>query len=56
MKFNQTLYESLRNTALKYPDRYALLFMNRYMDYKNLLERVDDLAAGFLEIGIKKKK
>ncbi|OQX93890.1 MAG: hypothetical protein B6I17_01470 [Tenericutes bacterium 4572_104] len=56
MKFNQTLYESLRNTALKYPNRYALLFMNRYMDYKNLLERVDDLAAGFLEIGIKKKE
>ncbi len=56
MKYNQTLYSSLQDTALKYPNRPALLFMNRYIDYQVLLKKIDDLAAGFTNIGIKKNE
>lgn len=54
MNYNQTLYQTLFNTATSYPDRNAMLFMGKYIDYKTLLQKVDDLASGFHELGIEK--
>jgi len=54
MNYNQTLYQTLFNTATSFPDRNAMLFMGKYIDYKTLLQKVDDLASGFHEQGIEK--
>jgi long-chain acyl-CoA synthetase len=54
MKFNQTLYQSLKDTAIKYPKRNALLFMGKYIDYETLKMKVDMLAGGFIGLDIKK--
>lgn len=54
MKFNQTLYQSLKDTSINYPDRDALLFMDKYIDYESLVSKVDSLAKGFFDLGIKK--
>jgi len=54
MKTNITLYESLHNTYENYPDRNALLFMKKYIDYKTLIAKADSLAKGFMDLGIKK--
>jgi long-chain acyl-CoA synthetase len=53
MKFNQTLYQSLKDTAEKYPERNALLFMGKYIDYETMILQVDKLAAGFADLNIK---
>lgn len=54
MEYNQTLYKSLQNTAKNFPDRNALLFMKKYVDYKTFLTKVDNLAGGFIDLNIKK--
>ncbi|XMB72602.1 class I adenylate-forming enzyme family protein [Mycoplasmatota bacterium WC30] len=53
MEDNQTLYQAMQETAKKHPNNNALLFMNKYIDYKTLKTRVDSLAAGFVELNIK---
>ncbi len=54
MKYNQTLYQSLKDTSVKFPERHALLFMNKYFNYDEVICRVDNLANGFNELGITK--
>lgn len=54
MKTDITLYESLHNTYKKYPDRNALLFMKKYIDYKTFISKVDSLANGFIDLNINK--
>jgi long-chain acyl-CoA synthetase len=55
MNFEQSLYESLRDTANKSPENNALLFMGKYMKYNELLDRVDKIAGGFLDMGLNEK-
>jgi long-chain acyl-CoA synthetase len=54
MEFNQTLYASIKDTYKLYPNRNALLFMKKYLTYTQLMDRVDRLANGFNDLGIKK--
>lgn len=54
MNANQSLYAVIKATAMKYPDRKALLFMNNALSYSYLLDRIDRTAAGLLKQGIKK--
>lgn len=55
MNPNQSLYGAVKNTADVYPERKALLFMNNYLSYSYLLDRIDRTAAGLQKMGIKKK-
>lgn len=54
MNQNQTLYQTIKETEKKHPNNNALLFMGKYIDYRTLLSNVDQLANGFLNLGIKK--
>lgn len=54
MNFNQTLYGALHDTYVKHPEYDALLFMDRYLTYEELIKKTDMLAAGFYSLGIKK--
>ncbi len=52
MNYNQTLYGALHESALKFPERNALLFMNKYISYYELDEKICTLASGFLGLGL----
>lgn len=54
MKYNQTLYQSLKETTIQYPKRNALLFMGKYVTYEDFKTKVDSLANGFIDLNIKK--
>ncbi|MBI9008777.1 MAG: acyl--CoA ligase [Tenericutes bacterium] len=54
MKYNQSLYQSFNDTAKKYPERNALLFMGKYITYKLFKAKVDALASGFTDLKITK--
>ena len=44
----------LTNAANRYPNRTAIVFEGRRFSYKEFNERVNSLAHGFLELGVKK--
>lgn len=54
MEFNKTLYEAVKETAKKFPERNALLFMGKYITYQQLVEHIDKVASGFYDLGIRK--
>lgn len=43
---------TLRETAERFPDRDALVFMNRRMPYRELIDDIDALAAALVELGV----
>lgn len=55
MKTELTLYQMLEQSVVKYPNRHALLFRGKYLTYEALLQKIDYLASGLLEIGLKKE-
>lgn len=50
---HKTMYERLRDTALRKPDSKALLYMGNIITYRQLLTLVDTAAKGFHQIGIR---
>lgn len=54
MDYNKTLFEAVKETSKKYPERNALLFMGKYISYKHLVEHINHVANGFNDMGIKK--
>jgi len=55
MANNVSLYQAVKNTAFKYPENNALFFMGKYVRYKELITRVDEVASGLQCLGIKAK-
>lgn len=54
MENNYSLYQAVLETAKKLPDNNALLFMGKYINYKQLQLRIDSLAKGLSDLGLKK--
>jgi len=50
---HKTMYERLKDTALRKPDSKALLYMGNTITYRQLLTLVDTAAKGFHQIGIR---
>lgn len=50
---HKTMYERLKDTALRKPDSNALLYMGNQITYRQLLSLVDNAAKGFYELGIR---
>lgn len=50
----QTLGQQFNETAARFPDREALVFGDRRITYRELLNQVNALAKCFLSLGIKK--
>jgi len=51
---NATVFEALQAVANKYPERNALYFMNKYITYDGLMDKIDMVASGLKKFGIKK--
>ena len=49
-----TVGDLLESSAARHPDKEALVFESSRLTYGQLLERVDRLASGLLELGLKK--
>ncbi|MBN2504600.1 MAG: acyl--CoA ligase [Bacilli bacterium] len=50
---NSSLYQSIKNAALKYPNNNALLFMGKYVDYTTFVRKIDKIASGLANLGVK---
>ncbi len=48
-----TMYELLRETAVKYPDKTALAYMGAKMAFGKFLSMIDQCAASFTAYGVK---
>ena len=48
-----TLYDVLKQTATRFPDRCAVVFYGRRMSYRQLLHRVDVFASNLVAKGIR---
>ncbi len=53
MKVEQSLYGVIKETTKQFPNRSALLFMNKYLTYEQIINKIDALSSGFNDIGIK---
>ncbi|MFP4226913.1 MAG: AMP-binding protein [Desulfobacterales bacterium] len=49
-----SIYEMMRESAERYDEHPALWFMDNFMSYREMLEKVDALAAGLKGMGLKK--
>ncbi|QWC00533.1 acyl--CoA ligase [Mycoplasmatota bacterium] len=54
MKVDLTLYQALKKTASNFNHRKALLFKGKYLNYEQLVAKVDYLASGLSEFGLSK--
>ena len=50
---NLTLYEMLRETALKYPDKTVIKYIGAKISFKKYLSMIDKCAASFIAYGVK---
>ena len=48
----KTMYHMVRDTALRYPDHTAYIFMGKKTSYRAFLDRIDTAARGLLAMGI----
>ena len=48
-----TMYELLRDTALKYPNKTAIDYMGAQIPFEKLLSMIDRCAASFIAYGVK---
>ncbi len=53
MESNFSLYQAIVETAKKYPQNNALLFMGKYLNYQELIEKIDLFANGVNRLGFK---
>ncbi len=49
-----SLYEMLAKTAKEHSKRPAMWFLDRFMNYKEFISRVDALSSAFVKLGLKK--
>ena len=54
MLVNAKLYDCLVETKSVSPLNNALLFMGKYVNYTELIEKIDLVSAGLNSLGIKK--
>lgn len=54
MQVHSKLFDCLLETATLTPENHALLFMNKYVNYRELVHQVEIVSAGFQSLGIKK--
>src|SRR5512137_2892517 len=48
------LFKFLDDTAAKFPDRVALSFLGKYINYRQLLNYANSFARGLADMGLKK--
>ena len=48
----KTMYQMLRETAQKYPESTAYVFMGRKTTYASFLKRIESAARGLVAMGI----
>ena len=48
----RTLYQVLADSAARYPERPAIIYQDKRISYRELLERVNRLAAGLVALGV----
>ncbi|MGD9761782.1 MAG: AMP-binding protein, partial [Candidatus Izemoplasmatales bacterium] len=53
MESNFSLYQAIFETAKKYPQNNALLFMGKYFNYQQLINKIDLFANGIKQLGFK---
>ena len=49
-----TMYEQIKETALKYPDNYAYKYFSTKVTYKKFIEQIDEAAKAWKTLGVKK--
>ncbi len=49
-----SLYDYLRETAERYPERTALIFIGERVGYREMMEKIDRMATAFAAMGLKK--
>src|SRR5690554_4695025 len=49
-----SLYHYLKETADRYPERTALIFIGDRVTYREMMENIDRTAAAFAAMGLKK--
>lgn len=54
MEANISLYHAIVETKNKYPNNNALLFMGKYVNYQEMIDKIDLVANGFYSLGLKK--
>jgi len=47
------MYETILETKNETPSNNALLFLNKYVDYENLIYEIDDFSNGLHHLGLK---
>jgi len=52
MQANQTLYQAIQSSAEMHPTSIALQFMEKRIDYREMLIRIDAVAGGLSELGV----
>ena len=50
---HKTMYERIKDTALRKPDAPAFLYMGNTITYREFLTLIDNAAKGFSQLGIK---
>ena len=50
------VYQFLEDSATKFPDNVACVFLEEEISYKDLKQKVDKLASGLANLGVKKGK
>lgn len=53
MKINVKLYDAVLATKEASPKNHALLFMNKYVTYEELIDNIDKVSAGLARLGLK---
>ncbi len=53
MNINVSMYETILETKNETPSNNALLFLNKYVDYENLIYEIDDFSNGLHHLGLK---
>ena len=51
---NISMYEEIRRNALKYPNDVAIVYLNRKITFYDLLKKIDIVANGFYDLGIRR--
>lgn len=49
-----SMYDEVKNSALKYPNNWAYEYFSKKVTYKKFLNEIDDIAISFYNLGIRK--
>ena len=51
---NISLYEQVRRSSLRYPDRWAIEYLGKHITYKKFIKMINQVSMSFHDMGIKK--